>query len=1144
MKKLINRTLCLLSICLCVALAACGGGNPSGSSTANSPASSDLEKDTEYKITFVQDGLDNIIKTVKQGDSLKDVPTPTAPRGYVASWDADNFDNIQGDMTVNAVYTLVEYKITYNLSGGINNEANKASYTVNDRIELYDPSREGYDFDGWFTDSNFTNQITEIPLNTAQDITLYAKWSFLLGKSLLVSFDSCGGTPIDSIEVGYLAHIMKPNDPVKDGYTFDGWYLNEEKWLFAAYTVSYDITLTAKWKANSNTLVFDGNGAEQDGVYTMSAKTDESIELMKNIFTRPGYEFLGWSSSAKGEVEYADNAPYTMGPMTEYTLYAIWSPNSAAVVFEPNGSLEKRHTITGLTDTTVTLPSAIFERAGYTLKGWSFYQDGDVNYELGAEYVIGTDRMQTLYAVWEANKSTLFLDPNGGEGEMENIVAETGQTITLDKCKFVKTGCTFAGWSTSADGEVMYEDLCEYVIGTEQAYTLYAVWEYEMYPINYVLGGGTNDSQNPSEYNMFNSYELYAPTLKGHTFVGWYLDSSLTHRVDKIYESTMGSLTLYAKWEKTIYTITYHKNGGECSDNENFIIDSLPIRFLEYPSKSGYMFEGWYLNEELEGDCVNSITEVGNYELYAKYVECTDGINLSQDSNGWIVSGYFGSEPSIIIPAYFKNEPVYKIADEAFKDKDFITDVALPSTVSVIGQKSFNGCTALKEIDLSQLKEIGGYSFQNCSSLESVSFGKELTKIGWYAFSGCTGLRDIYFNASEVYDAYFKSGTFSGAGTAAEGISLVIGKDVKSIPMEFMCTSRTSSENAPFVTSLTFEEGCVVEKIGDYAFIWLSIKELKLPSTVTLIGRHMFSSNKALETVELENGITEIGDYMFSGCSALKQITIPESVIRIREYGFNNCSGLEEIKLPSGLTTIGDRSFGSCTALKTIVIPESTKNIYSHAFNGCSALTICVKNSKENCSFSSDWNGGRPVIWNFAGDMGVTEGGLSWACVSETEAIITGYAGPVADLVIPSSVGEYTVVGIADYAFHKNPYVSGITIPNTVRTIGDYAFKFCYKLASVTIEEGGLEEIGEYAFSRCENLMEIVIPSGKIGKYAFYANYEMQSITICADVTYIGTHAFGYCNKLTIYMYPVTGGRVCETDWNSSYCKIEQITAE
>ncbi len=168
----------------------------------------------------------------------------------------------------------------------------------------------------------------------------------------------------------------------------------------------------------------------------------------------------------------------------------------------------------------------------------------------------------------------------------------------------------------------------------------------------------------------------------------------------------------------------------------------------------------------------------------------------------------------------------------------------------------------------------------------------------------------------------------------------------------------------------------------------------------------------------------------------------------------------------------------------------------------------------------------------------------SLACVSETEAIITGYAGHVADLELPSSVGEYAVVGVADYAFHKNPYVSSITIPNTVRTIGDYAFKLCYKPASVTIEEGGLEEIGEYAFSQCDDLMEIVISGEKIGMYAFYANYEMQSITVCADVTYIGAKAFGYCNKLAIYMYPASGGRVCETDWNYSYCKVEQINAE
>lgn len=1143
MKRLIYLMLCiLLSLLLCAFLSGCGEDDGDDSATKNPPVSSDTENGTEYKITFVQDGQDSIVKTVKKGGELKDIPTPLAPLGYTAAWDRDSFSNIQADMTVNAVYTMIEYRIIYNLGGGINSPDNRSVYTINERVPLYEPKREGYRFDGWYTDSNYTSRVTEIAENTANDTVIFAKWTFMSGHTFLVTFDSCGGTPIESAEVGYLAHVKKPQDPKKDGYTFLGWYLDGEKWSFAAYTVSYDIILTAKWEANVNTVVFSGNGADEDGPYTMYMETDERVRLMQNRYTKKGYEFLGWSASADGEVEYEDCALYTMGAEAEYTLYAIWSPKRATVNIESNGSGEKRYELTGLTNEGVTLPRAIFERAGYTLLGWSKAQNGSVDYELGAEYVIGTDSIQTLYAKWQANENTLILDPNGGEGKAESIALDTDEIYTLEKCKFARTGYVFAGWATSSDGKAVYGDCQSYVMGPKASYTLYAVWEYEMYPIKYVLGGGTNSDKNPLEYNMFNTYELYVPTLKGYSFEGWYTDSALTCRAEKIYESTKGELTFYAKWKLISYTITYNKNGGECTDKTVFTVNDLPVYRLETPVKNGYLFEGWCLDEALEGELISSITEIGDYELFAKYAECTDGIELTEDSLGWVVSGYAGGEKNILFPSEFRGRRVYKIGDNAFKDKDFITGISLPSSVTEVGQSSFSGCAALVDIDISHLTKIGSSAFSSCSSLKEISLCKELTRIGWYAFSQCTGLNKIYYNAINVEDSYFKSATFTNAGTEGEGISLIIGKDVKSIPAEFMCTTRSSNEDAPYVTSLTFEDGCAVEKIGDYAFKWLSIKELTLPGTVTYVGTYLFGGSKTLEIVEIGEGITEIGDYMFSGCSSLSSIKLPESVLRIRSYAFHNCASLEEISLPSDLITIGDKSFGSCISLKTIIIPQSTRNVYSHAFMECFSLTICVEGSSDNRSFSSDWNSGRPVIWNYAGDMGVTESGISWVLVSETEAVITGYSGPVAEIEIPSTVEGYTVIGIGENAFHKSPYVSGIKIPSTVKTIGANAFKLCYKLARVEIEKGGLEEIGDYAFSRCEELMEIVIPSGKIGRNAFYANYDMQSITICGEVSFIGKDAFGYCNKLTIYMLPITVERVCETDWNSSYCKVQQIT--
>jgi hypothetical protein len=178
---------------------------------------------------------------------------------------------------------------------------------------------------------------------------------------------------------------------------------------------------------------------------------------------------------------------------------------------------------------------------------------------------------------------------------------------------------------------------------------------------------------------------------------------------------------------------------------------------------------------------------------------------------------------------------------------------------------------------------------------------------------------------------------------------------------------------------------------------------------------------------------------------------------------------------------------------------------------------------------------------------GETSGDWTYT-VSDNQATITGYSGDGGEVVIPAEldgvavvkVGDgwppvfgdfnYTVTSITipdsvtsigDFAFAYCNNLTSITIPDSVTIIGQDAFHFCTSLTSVTIPDS-VTSIGEYAFSRCSNLTSVTIGNSvtSIGTYAFNACYNLTSVTIPDSVTSIGSYAFIYCTSLTRITIP------------------------
>ena len=269
---------------------------------------------------------------------------------------------------------------------------------------------------------------------------------------------------------------LNTNTFTRSGFTFAGWAITAGGAVGytngASYTMgTANVTLYAQWTANGTfTVTFDANG----GTGTMANQTASSATaLSSNSFTRTGYTFAGWATTAGGTVVYTNGASY---PFTaNATLYAVWTPNSNTITFDANGGTGTMSTQTLATDATANLNTNTFTRVGFTFDGWATTAGGTVAYIDGASYTMGTANV-ILYAQWTAITYSITFDGNGFTGgSMSNQTIASGASASLTLNGFTRTGYAFDGWSTSAIGSVVYTDGASYTMGTADV-TLYAQW--------------------------------------------------------------------------------------------------------------------------------------------------------------------------------------------------------------------------------------------------------------------------------------------------------------------------------------------------------------------------------------------------------------------------------------------------------------------------------------------------------------------------------------------------------------------------------------------------------------------------------------------------------------------------------------------
>ena len=262
--------------------------------------------------------------------------------------------------------------------------------------------------------------------------------------------------------------------------------------------------------------------------------------------------------------------------------------------------------------------------------------------------------------------------------------------------------------------------------------------------------------------------------------------------------------------------------------------------------------------------------------------------------------------------------------------------------------------------------------------------------------------------------------------------------------------------------------------------------------------------------------VTAIGESAFLYCTTLTSIILPNSIVSISEFAFQNCDGLASVTLSNSLKTIGAYAFSYCNALTSITIPNSVTEIGSYAFWNSRALTsIIIPSSVTSIGYNvfSDCSGLASIV--------VEEGNTEYDSRNNCNAIISTATNDLIagckNTVIPNSV-----VSIGSYAFEGCYGLSSVSIHRNIKSIGIGVFKGCTGLASIVVESGNtifdsrdncnaiINTATNSLVAGCKNT---VIPNSvtSIDFDAFAGNTGLTSIVIPSSVTKIDGNAFYGC---------------------------------
>lgn len=353
-----------------------------------------------YKVTFYPNGgtYSFTSRTFRYDDNYV-LTAPNRPYyDFIGWYYGDQKISLNGiykfdcNISLEARWQPTQYRITYNLNGGTNNNSNPTYYTCESDVTIAPPTKEGYTFMGWSdNNSNQIYNVYNLKNGSPQDITLTAYWK---ANNYTIKFDANGGycsTTYKTLTFGYSCTLPIPT---RSYYEFVGWYYNGVKLDETKYNIIGNVTVKAKWEPKTYTITYNLNGGT-NSTFNPSSYTCETYKVLNNPF-KAGYTFIGWSDGISCSENYVlyDSTPSNL------TLTAQWRANTYIISFVTNGG-NYISSMTVTYDKYYTLPTPV--KDGYEFECWTL-----TNSSSGTIIKSGTWKKTsniTIYAQWKPLKT-------------------------------------------------------------------------------------------------------------------------------------------------------------------------------------------------------------------------------------------------------------------------------------------------------------------------------------------------------------------------------------------------------------------------------------------------------------------------------------------------------------------------------------------------------------------------------------------------------------------------------------------------------------------------------------------------------------------------------------------------------------------
>lgn len=519
-------------------------------------------------------------------------------------------------------------------------------------------------------------------------------------------------------------------------------------------------------------------------------------------FSKTGYDFLGWSTTngattaaidSAGSIATAVGTPSNGGT---YTLFAVWGPKTYTITYAPGAtsgvsSLPSAGSATHGSNYTVS--STTPTRSGYKFDGWTSSAGGSV--AAGGTISNVTSNI-TLTAKWIARYTVSYNGNGHNSGTAPaTVTVDSGGSTTAAANPFTKTGSTFTGWNTAANGSGTSYAAGATISNITSNIILYAQWKGDptiTFNMNKPTGAGSaNVAGMPSNttvtYNTAYTLPTTTPTLKGYTFAGWKKgNTGSTINAGASAGNITANTEFYAQWtEKTGYSVFFYDAFGQTGDGTQVgttqsgkkWTDSITLPTA--PSKTGYTFAGWFLTKDGNGNgntgqmssamavrdiwALQSIADTTtSVKLYAKWTE-KDRVQVTLNLNGSGAS-YNGSTSNFTSPSLLNGSswsiPNYANPTRVGYNFKGWADSASATSGSYNAGHTFTNLTASKTIYAVWTAAPVTFTFQgghasavaSGSTTATANYGSNLTTLGsgTYTLAGNNFSNWSYTNSSNT----------------------------------------------------------------------------------------------------------------------------------------------------------------------------------------------------------------------------------------------------------------------------------------------------------------------------------------------------------------------------------------------------------